>query len=61
MTYGELLAQLYELSPEQLNMKVTVYLSDIDDAIPAVLTFNTDEHMGKALDTVDEGHPLISA
>lgn len=61
MTYGELLAQLYELSPEQLNMRVTVYLSDIDDAIPATLTFNTDEHMGEALDSIDLDHPLISA
>ena len=61
MTYGELLAQLYDLSPEQLKQDVTVYLSDIDETYPAHLVFNTDEDMGTALDTVDIGHPLLSA
>jgi hypothetical protein len=61
MTYGELLAQLYELSPEQLKQDVTVYLSDVDDIYPASFIFNTDEDMGEALDSVDIGHPLISA
>ena len=61
MTYGELLAQLYNLSPEQLKQDVTVYLSDIDETYPASFIFNTDEDMGEALDTVDIGHPLISA
>lgn len=28
MTYGELLEQLYELSPQQLNQTVTVYSGD---------------------------------
>ena len=28
MTYGQLLAQLYELSPQQLNQNVTVYRAD---------------------------------
>ncbi len=61
MTYGELLAQLYDLSPEQLKQDVTVYLSDVDDIYPASFIFNTDEDMGEALDSVDIGHPLISA
>ena len=61
MTYGELLAQLYELSPEQLKQDVTVYLSDIDEAIPGDLRFNTEEDMGEILDTLDEGHPVITA
>ena len=61
MTYGELLAQLYELSPEQLKQDVTVYLSDIDEAIPGDLRFNTEEDMGEVLDTLDEGHPIITA
>lgn len=61
MTYGELLAQLYELSPEQLKQDVTVYLSDIDEAIPGELRFNTEEDMGEVLDTLDEGHPVITA
>ena len=61
MTYGELLAKLYELSPEQLNMDVTVYLSDIDEAFPGGLRFNTDEDMGEALETLDVGQPVITA
>ena len=61
MTYGELLALLKKLSPEQLKQDVTVYLSDVDDIYPASFIFNTDEDMGEALDSVDIGHPLISA
>lgn len=61
MTYGELLAQLYELSPEQLKQDVTVYLSDIDETYPGELRFNTEEDMGETLDTLDEGHPVITA
>jgi hypothetical protein len=61
MTYAELLTELSTLSPEQLKQDVTVYLSDIDETYPASFIFNTDEDMGEALDTVDIGHPLISA
>ncbi len=33
MTYGQLLEQLHELSPQQLNQSVTVYIPD-DEYIP---------------------------
>lgn len=61
MTYGELLAQLQEMNPEQLKQDVTVYLSDIDETIPGSLRFNTEEDMGEILDTLDEGHAVITA
>ena len=61
MTYGELLAWLYELSPEQLKQDVTVYMSDIDETIPLIgAKFNTEEDMGEELDTLDPGHPLFT-
>ena len=61
MTYAELLAELLALTPEQLKQDVTVYLSDLDETYPAIFALNTDEDMGAALDTLDIGHPIISA
>tara|TARA_R110002110_G_scaffold158101_1_gene355296 strand:- start:344 stop:520 length:177 start_codon:yes stop_codon:yes gene_type:complete len=46
MTYGELLEQLHELSPQQLNQSVSVYIPD-DEYIPV-----------RSICVVDLGHVL---
>ena len=43
MTYADLLKELQELSPEQLNQKVTLYSIAEDEFVPAYMTDMTDE------------------
>jgi len=60
-TYRELRDFLNTLTEEELDLSVTAYLSDIDDAIPMTgFNRNTDEEMGEALDILDSGHPLLT-
>ena len=42
MTYADLLKELQELSPEQLNQKVTLYSIAEDEFVPAYMTDVTD-------------------
>lgn len=55
MTYAELKEKLEGLTPEQLQCNVTVYSWDYEEVLPAGLFINDGE-----LDTLDEGHPVIS-
>ena len=43
MTYADLLKELQELSPEQLNQNVTLYSIAEDEFVPAYMTDMTDE------------------
>tara|TARA_R100000152_G_C6741571_1_gene165367 strand:- start:726 stop:923 length:198 start_codon:yes stop_codon:yes gene_type:complete len=60
MTYGQLLEHLYELSPQQLNQNVTVYLEDTygrgdDEYLPV-------NHIGVAVDddVLDVDHIVLT-
>lgn len=53
MTYQELLKQLQDLSPEQLNQTVTVFF-EYDEYYPVVETDVTNED-----DTLDAGHFIL--
>ena len=60
MTYRDLLEFLNTMTEEELNMNVSVYSGDVDEAFPVFGTSrNTDEEMGEELDTLDSGHPLL--
>lgn len=54
MTYRELIASLSELSDEQLDMTVTVELSNSDEWIAGEFKFVDDDT------TLDSGHPVIT-
>lgn len=59
-TYRQLQAFLATLTDEELDLNVTVYAGDVDDAWPIIGTSrNTDDDMGEALDSLDENHPLL--
>lgn len=53
MTYGELLEQLYELSPQQLNQTVTVCVSG-DDYFPV-----NETGIAADDDVLDEDHFVL--
>tara|TARA_R100001129_G_scaffold180519_2_gene158654 strand:- start:469 stop:648 length:180 start_codon:yes stop_codon:yes gene_type:complete len=55
MTYRQLLKQLYELSPQQLNQSVTVYIPD-DEYIPVHSIYVAD--LGQ--DVLDEDHIVLN-
>ena len=60
-TYRELRDFLNTLTEEELDLSVTAYLSDIDEALPMTgFNRNTDEEMGEELDSVDSNHPLLT-
>lgn len=59
MTYGELLAQLYELNPEQLQQTVTIKFRADDEFYPinklSIITEDEDD-----ADVLDAGHPYLT-
>ena len=59
MTYGELLAQLYELSPKQLKEEVQAYSGTIDEAVAVSLAFNSKEQMGTPLEYIGKDMPIL--
>ena len=56
MTYADLLKELQELSPEQLNQNVTLYSIAEDEFVPAYMTDMTDEEEK----TLDPNHFVIT-
>ena len=57
MTYGELLAELKKLGPVQLDMTVTVFVSEDtcdEECYGAEFYICDDQH-----DSLDESHPVI--
>jgi hypothetical protein len=61
LTYGELLAALYELSPEQLAMSATVCIGD--ECLPVTDTYLSDTLPDSIRDTVEDAlgdnHPVM--
>ena len=56
MTYADLLKELQELSPEQLNQNVTLYSIAEDEFVPAYMTDMTDDEE----QTLDPNHFVIT-
>ena len=54
MTYRELLTRLQGLSPEQLDMNVTIHDCNNDEWYPAELLFTTED------DVLDKEHPYLT-
>ena len=66
MTYLELLNRLRELSDEQLNQDVTVYVSEEDEYYPLRKDYPLNENITKEqgwireVDVLDPGHVYLS-
>ena len=56
MTYRELLEKLKQLTPDQLEQDVTVYLSDLDEYHPAWQVDVADEEQS----VLDEDHIFLT-
>ena len=59
MTFKELKEWLDTLSAEQLNSEVTAYSSEIDEATPISVGFNSIDQMGDPLNYIKVDFPLI--
>jgi len=53
-TYRQLLAALHELSPEELDLNVTIYDSSREEYYPLNYTDKTDDD-----DVLDSNHPIM--
>ena len=54
LTYKKLFDFIYKMTPEQLNMNVSVYVNDMDEYLPLQHVTFVDYD-----DVLDKGHPLL--
>ena len=56
LTYGELMNRIFEMTPEQRNQNVTVYVSVMDEFFPANSVRFADPN---GVDALDPEHPYL--
>ena len=60
MTYQELRDYLDTLTPEELNLNVSIYCGEVDEVWPVMGTSrNTDQDMGEEISILDHNHPML--
>lgn len=59
MTYNDLLDQLKEMTDEQRNMDVTVFVSGVGEFYSLVGDFPLVFADGRVNDVLDDGHPYL--
>lgn len=60
LTYRDLRDYLNTLTPEELDLNVSVYAEDVDNVWPVLRAVpNSDQELGEELDTLDPNHPVL--